>query len=306
MTGILYLLVFITTALFFLIFYELLFHRHLFMAERLDLITQMSQDETDDEFKEPFMTRVLKPMYEKIIRAIGSIAPRSIKEKYQFLIITSGSGRATTFNSVLMTQILLACIFGGITVLGFRYNGSAVNKIILLLIVTLGFLLPVLSLYSKAEKRKEKVKKALPDLLDLLYVSVEAGLGFDLALKRSAEKMSGPLSEEVIKTLNEISRGRGREDAFRGLARRVGAEELGNFVTAIIQTEQLGSNIANMLRIQSVTMRRSRRQRAEEKAAKMPIKMLFPLIFFMFPSLFVVLLGPALINIYENFVSVNW
>jgi tight adherence protein C len=161
-------------------------------------------------------------------------------------------------------------------------------------------MIPISLIKTQADQRKKKIKRSLPDLLDLLYVSVEAGLGFDMALKKTADKMAGPLSEEINKTLEEISRGRNRQDALRGMVNRTGVEDLSYFVTSIIQTEQLGSNIANMLRIQSTTMRQKRRQRAEEAAMKVPVKMLFPLVFFIFPSLFIVVLGPAIIRIIDT------
>lgn len=298
-----YLLIFITSGTFVMLIYETIFRKKRVVEERLYSIRAMSEDMDDNEFKEPFIARVIKPGYQKILKAVGNAAPKSIKEKYEQMIITSGTSKDTTFNSVMMIQLMLSAVGGGLVYILYSYTGSSMNMKMAFFGAAIGFLLPLYSLYANAAKRKEKIQRNLPDLLDLLYVSVEAGLGFDMALKKSAEKMKGPLSEEIIKTMTEISRGRGREEAFRGLANRTGIADMGSFVTAILQTEQLGSNIGNMLRIQSVTMRQKRRQNAEQRAAKIPIKMLFPLIFFMFPSLFVVILGPAVINIFENFVS---
>lgn len=197
--------------------------------------------------------------------------------------------------------MMLSIIFPGIFYILTSLTGGKTNIILLVLGSVFGFLLPVYILRSKARKRQTMIQNALPDMLDLLFVSVEAGLGFDMALKRTTEKMPGPLSDEMNRALDEINRGKTREDALRQVAKRTGVEDLTSFITAVIQSEQLGSNIANMLRIQSTSMRQRRRQRAEELAMKVPVKMLFPLVFFMFPALIVVILGPAIIRIVETF-----
>jgi tight adherence protein C len=122
-----------------------------------------------------------------------------------------------------------------------------------------------------------------------------------MALKRTTEKMPGPLSVEINRALDEMNKGRSREDALRGIYHRTGVDDLSSFITAVIQSEQLGSNIANMLRVQSTSMRQRRRQRAEQAAMKVPVKLLFPLVFFMMPALFIVILGPAVIRIIDAF-----
>lgn len=144
------------------------------------------------------------------------------------------------------------------------------------------------------------MSKELPDVLDLLTVSVESGLGFDAALQKVVRKTKGPLSNEFNKTLQEIKMGKARRDALRDLANRTGVEDLSTFIGAIIQADQLGVSIGNVLRIQSKQMRQIRKQRIEEKAMKAPIKMLLPMVFFIFPTLFLVLLGPAAIQLIES------
>ena len=166
-----------------------------------------------------------------------------------------------------------------------------------------GFLLPYSSLKTKSRKRIESIEYALPSFLDVLYVSVEAGLAFDMAIYRTTDKMKGPLSEELLFTMNEISKGRGRSEALREMVKRTQVPDLATFVTSIIQAEEMGSNIGNVLRIQADTMRLNKRQRAETQAAKIPTKMLFPIVFFMFPALFVVILGPAVLNIMETLMK---
>ena len=162
-----------------------------------------------------------------------------------------------------------------------------------------GWLLPDCWLKTKSDRRQVQIQKSLPDTLDLLCVSVEAGLGFDAAVAKVVEKSTGPLAEEFGRLLQEIRMGKPRRAALKDMAHRSQVEDLGTFITAIIQADQLGVSIGNVLNIQSQEMRRKRRQRAEEAAMKAPVKMLFPLIFFIFPALFVVLLGPALIQIME-------
>lgn len=307
MEIIVYLLLFLTISILVVTFANTLFYKNILIKERLYAIKMISLDlEADSELKEPFINRIIEPIYKKIVKGFGNAAPTAIKEKYENLILASGAGKKVTFNSILLNQIIMMITYSFLTYLALKYVGGNMNLLLVLFAAALGFTSPVLLLFSKSKKRKEKIRKALPDFLDLLYVSVEAGLGLDLALKRSSEKLIGPLSEEILKTLNEISKGRVRSEALRGLARRTDVKDLNTFVSAIIQTEQLGSDIANMLRVQSIAMRESRRQKAEEAAAKIPVKMLFPLIFLMFPSLFVVILGPAIINIFESFTSGNW
>ncbi|WP_160319115.1 type II secretion system F family protein [Youngiibacter fragilis] len=246
--------------------------------------------------KQPFADRVLKPAYQRVTQAIGNAAPAEIKKKYEDLIISSGSPSTVTFSSILAIQILLGLVLGGVFFLLMSSAGST-NRLLPFFAGLIGFVFPYVSLNTKATTRMDKIQKSLPDMLDLLYVSVEAGLAFDMAMKKAAEKMHGPLSDEIIKAMGDIGKGKEREESLRGMVVRTKVDDLAQFVSAVIQAEQLGSNIANVLRVQSNSMRQVRRQRAQEKAAKIPVKMLFPMIFFILPSLFVVILGPAFINI---------
>jgi tight adherence protein C len=164
----------------------------------------------------------------------------------------------------------------------------------------LGYMLPGTWLGSKIKERKKNIVKALPDALDLLTISVEAGLGFDIALKRVTEKWDDDLSREFKRVLADISLGRSRRDALRDMAERCDVEDVQIFTSAIIQAEQLGVSIAKILKLQSDQMRDRRRQRAEEKAQQAPVLMLFPMVFFIFPSIFVVILGPAVPKIMNS------
>ncbi|HEY0493656.1 MAG TPA: type II secretion system F family protein, partial [Candidatus Dormibacteraeota bacterium] len=165
----------------------------------------------------------------------------------------------------------------------------------------LGRFLPDIWLNNLIKGRQKELRLALPNALDLLTISVEAGLGFDAAIGRLTEKFKNALSDEFAQVLNEIRLGRPRLEALDEMGRRSGVEELHTFIQALIQSEQLGVGIAKVLRIQSEEMRRRRRQRAEEQAAQAPLKMLFPMIGCIFPTLFIVLMGPAVILIMHTF-----
>lgn len=161
----------------------------------------------------------------------------------------------------------------------------------------LGYLLPGLWIQGKIRRRQNQARIQLADAMDLLVVSVEAGLGLDMAIGRVAERIKGPLGQAFSRALSEVSLGESRENALKGIARRLPLDEIRHFVNSLIQAEQLGVSLGGVLRSQADSIRRQRRLKAEEQARKAPVKMLFPLVMFIFPSLFVVILGPAVINI---------
>jgi len=181
------------------------------------------------------------------------------------------------------------------------YQATMLTAIIVAL---LGFYLPDIWLRYKTDKRREKILKSLPDSLDLLVVCVEAGMGLDAAINRVARetKLNSPeLSDELHLTTLEMRAGKRRQDTLRNLALRTSLDELNNLVTLLIQTDKFGTNIADALRTYSDFYRTERQQKAEELAAKLPVKLIFPLMFFIFPSLMLAILGPALIAIYKSF-----
>jgi tight adherence protein C len=161
----------------------------------------------------------------------------------------------------------------------------------------LGAYLPSVWLKSKAKQRQKAILKALPDAIDLLTTSVEAGLGIDAALGNVAEKVKGPIAVEVRRVLREIAVGSTRQDALRQFAARTQLPDVQQFVNAIVQAEQMGVSLGQVIRVQADQMRIRRRQRAEQQAYKAPVKMVFPLVLFIFPSIFVVILGPAMIQV---------
>jgi tight adherence protein C len=169
----------------------------------------------------------------------------------------------------------------------------------------IGYILPEFWIGRKIKARQKIILKMIPDALDLLTISVRAGLGFDAALAKVVEKLPGPLSDEFRRALAEVRVGKARRDALRDMVPRTNVQPLSNFIGAIIQAETLGVSISKVLQIQSEQLRIERRQRAEQLAAQAPIKMLFPLVGCIFPSLFVVILGPAIISLINNFSSTH-
>jgi tight adherence protein C len=169
----------------------------------------------------------------------------------------------------------------------------------------IGYILPEFWIGRKIKARQKVILKMIPDALDLLTISVRAGLGFDAALAKVVEKLPGPLSDEFRRALAEVRVGKARRDALRDMVPRTNVQPLSNFIGAIIQAETLGVSISKVLQIQSEQLRIERRQRAEQLAAQAPIKMLFPLVGCIFPSLFVVILGPAIISLINNFSSTH-
>jgi tight adherence protein C len=182
-------------------------------------------------------------------------------------------------------------------VLGFPF---AIGALMGLIGALFGYTIPEFWLGGRVKKRQHAILLMIPDALDLLTISVRAGLGFDAALGKVVEKLAGPLSDEFRRALAEVRVGKQRREALRDIVSRTEVGPLTNFIGAIIQAEQLGVSISKVLQVQSEQLRIERRQRAEEQAAKAPIKMLFPLVGCIFPSLFIVILGPALILIALN------
>lgn len=296
-----YLSFFLTSSLLFYILYELILMPKQMVKERLDKVKFMAdtRDAFDEEMRETFVERVINPAYERIIHSVGNLTPSSIRIQYDQLLSSSGMKDTTKFNNIISIQMMLGILSAFTSYYLMQLMEQPVNKLYIVLAGSIGFLLPYSSLKKKSVKRIEVIQTALPSFLDVLYVSVEAGLAFDMAIYRTTDKMKGPLSEELLFTMNEISKGKGRSEALRDMVTRTKVPDLGTFVTSIIQAEEMGSNIGNVLRIQADTMRLSKRQRAEAMAAKIPIKMLFPLVFLMFPALFVVTLGPTVLTIMD-------
>lgn len=305
MEYIIYIVIFLIVFLPIVILYSEVSYKNDILKNKFKDISSIAEDATTSEFRASYMDRVIRPAYQKILNVITMLAPVRIKERYQHIIITSGSLKKVTVSGIIMMQVMFAIIFGILTFLISKYILGETKALFVILMFLFGFFIPIRNFYSKSSKRKKKIVSELPDFLDLLYLSVEAGLGFDQAMRSTSDRMKGILGEEIRKTMGEIVRGREREEAFRGLEKRTGVDEVKSFTVAVIQTESLGSNISSMLRAQSTMMRMKRRQRAEEMAAKMSIKMLFPLIICFLPAMFVVILGPGVINIIQTLMGLS-
>lgn len=279
--------------------------------ERLSITTRMQviavslrrKPELDDELSKPFFERVIRPVLERIAAFIGKSTTVKKKVSLQKKLLMAGTPANLTPGEFLAVQYCLTLGFPiGVLLFMLAFNISPVLMILgISFAAAAGFILPQYYLQVLAQKRKDDIQDNLPDVLDLMTVSVEAGLGFDAALVKVTEKIKGVISQEFTRVLQEIKMGKPRRDALRDLGNRSGVDDLIAFVGSIIQADQLGVSIGNVLRLQSEQMRLKRRQRAEEKAMKAPIKMLIPLILFIFPTIFIVVLGPAVLQIMDTF-----
>ena len=255
------------------------------------------------ELQQPFAERTLRPLVGRLSRTgrrLSSASSAETAEKRLALAGNPGDLRLTDWMGVKMlvgigTGVVLFLLFGVLS--GGLVQGAFAG----LIGFFIGYLLPEFWLGRKIKSRQKVILKMIPDTLDLLTISVRAGLGFDAALAKVVEKIPGPLSEEFRRALAEVRVGKARRDALRDMIPRTNVQPLSNFIGAIIQAEQLGVSISKVLQVQSEQLRIERRQRAEEMAAKAPIKMLFPLVGCIFPSLFVVILGPAIISMVKTF-----
>jgi tight adherence protein C len=252
---------------------------------------------------------IVSAQFAKKIKDIMGITkdPLKAKELKRKLIMAGhyGDRALTTFIVCKVAAPLVLPILTFPIVL-FSHVSAGLKALLLYAPIGLGFYLPNLILKSQIQSRQKKINEGLPDALDLLVVCVEAGLGLNAAMKRVAEdfKVGNPiLSQEFLMVNLEIMAGLDREQALRNLADRTGVEDLSNLCAILIQSEKFGTSIATALRVQSETLRTKRRQRLEEKAAQTPVKLLFPLLLFIFPALMVVILGPAVIQVMENMIK---
>jgi tight adherence protein C len=250
----------------------------------------------------PFRERVLAPLGERLARWTLKLHPKTTIEGVSARLLAAGLGRTLSPTAFLAFKSGLA--IGGV-VLGAFFGGAATGAggvlLFSVILAGLGFIAPDFAVSAKARSRKDSIRSELPDALDLMAVSVEAGMGFDGAISKLTEHMKGPLADEFALTLSEIRIGESRQDALKKLSDRTGTPELSSFVRAIIQADQLGISLGRILRVQATDSRLKRQAAAEEKAMKAPIKMLFPTVMFIFPAMFLVILGPAFLNLSKIF-----
>ncbi|HEX9998066.1 MAG TPA: type II secretion system F family protein [Abditibacterium sp.] len=259
--------------------------------------------------RESFLTRVLGPHIDRLSETPGAFQRIFNPDDIRVRLLRAGFPmglRAQTFIIIKILGILLGAIFfmAYLPILNdILFNDRIPTTPLAYTIVGVvgafyGFRMPDIWLGIKIRARQTAIQLVLPDMIDLISVSVEAGLGLMAAIQRISERFDNPLSEEFLRTLQEVRLGRAQTDALRDMVKRVDVPDLTTLLTAIVQAELLGLAVANVLRIQSERLRERRSQRAREQAQKAPIKMTFPLVLFIFPALFVVILGPALIKIF--------
>lgn len=266
-------------------------------------LSRTTPDLVKAELERPFAERVLGPLGDQLVGTGRKLVRADTSQKLEYRLNVAGNPPGWDANRIIGLKVLGLATFGG---LGFLYLSQRDMSFVRLLLATVavgafGYLLPNILLNNAGQKREKLMRNALPDALDLLTVSVEAGLGFDAAVDRVARNTDGPLAAEFARLLQEMNIGVGRSDAMRAMAERTSLDDLKSFCLAMIQADSLGIPIGRVLRIQSAEMRTKRRQRAEEKAQQVPVRMMIPLVLFILPCLFLVILGPAGIQIAETF-----
>jgi tight adherence protein C len=261
--------------------------------------------EMRDELERPFSERVIVPLVAKFVGIGRRLTPADNAERIQHRLDVAGNPvgwsvdrviglKALGFTIMLMFSVALTLLLD---------TSLALTVVLGVGLSMAGYFAPNFWIYQMGFDRSERMQKELPDALDLLTISVEAGLAFDAALSRVARSTEGPLAAEFARVLQEMNIGMGRTAALRALGERTHIPELKAFVTAMVQADAFGIPIGQVLRVQSKEMRTKRRQRAEEKAQKVPVKILFPLIFCILPTLFIVVMGPGVITMLDAFMG---
>jgi tight adherence protein C len=245
--------------------------------------------------------RAFEPLRETFAKWVLKVNPRTSMESISLRLLGAGLGRRMSPTGFLAAKGFLAVGGGLMGLLITSVTGSGLGILFIVALGAGGFIGPDYFVSLKAKARRESIRADLPDALDLLAVSVEAGLGFDGAIAKLTEHMEGPLAEEFGLTLGEMRIGESRGDALKRMSERVDAAELSSFTRAIIQADQLGTSLGRILRVQAADTRLRRQAAAEERAMKAPIKMLFPTVLFIFPAMFLIILGPAFMNLDKLF-----
>lgn len=265
------------------------------VSEKVDRYLQEGDMDGSDSFRD----RILSPVWGTFKRTALKIYPPHILKMLDTYCMYAGYPMGITGEILAGIKVFFSILCGA---LGMVVSTGRYVFPVTFLMIFFGYAFPGILMQRRIKLRREHAERQLTDAIDLLVVSVEAGLGLDAAMKRVADKIGGPIGEAFSGSLYEIALGESRESAFRGIYDRIPIQEVGQFTGSIIQAEQLGVSIGKVLRTQAGMLRRKRRLKAEEHARKAPIKILFPLVLFIFPSLFVVILGPAIINIVQEFI----
>lgn len=258
--------------------------------------------DNDDIFTRSFRDRTLGYLSQNIVNTVKQITPQGIQEKVDQRLKEAGNPRGMKTGDFIGALIIMGST---VFVLGswlMIVSGKSISYTIImaLCLALLMISLPWTVLGMMATKRQQEIRRSLPELMDLLVINVEAGLAFDMALSKVTKRYKGAIAEEFQQAMFEMQLGKSRKDALQGVSKRVNAEELSTLVNAIIQSDQMGTALGQVLRVQADIVREKRRLWIEEQAMKAPVKLLFPLIFLIFPCMFIVILGPAIINISKN------
>lgn len=250
------------------------------------------------DLERPFAERVIAPLGQRTVGFGRSLVRADATTKIQRRLDQAGNPPGWDVDRIIGLKALGLAVFGGLSLAYLALQGVTLPKTLLITgaLGALGYLLPNILLGNSGQKREAAMLKALPDALDLLSISVEAGLAFDAAVGRVARDTKGPLAHEFARLLQEMQIGVGRAEAMRAMAERSTIKDLKSFCMAMVQADSFGIPVARVLKVQATEMRTRRRQRAEEKAQKMPVKILFPLIFFILPTIFLIIIGPVVLS----------
>ncbi len=254
------------------------------------------------ELERPFAERVVGPLGDRFVGLGRRLVRAGTAERLQHRLDIAGNPPAWDVGRIIGAKALGLLVLGLLSALWGLAAG--LSPLVLLLAVvavaSFGYVLPNVLLYNAGEKRETRMRQAMPDALDLLTISVEAGLGFDAAVMQVARNTTGPLAQELARLLQEMQIGAGRTVAMRAMAERTTLADLRSFCLAVVQADELGVAIGKVLRIQSREMRTKRRQRAEERAMQVPVKIIIPLVLFILPCLFIVIGGPAALQVMDS------
>lgn len=256
-------------------------------------------EEVPDEFQrllsQPFLSRVVRPIAASVLALLGSVLPGNYRERVHLQLIYAGMAGQFRAEEIITLRVLGGVVgfVLGLANIGSGTIGGGLGLLLLVLLPVVGSQLPKSWLDRKVEERRDAILRDLPDTLDLLAISVEAGVGFEGALGVVCDNFTSPLADEFARTLREMELGLPRREALQNLKKRTEVPELSNFVLTLTQADALGMPVGRVLKTSAEEMRTKRQQWAREKAAKLPVKILFPLVLFIFPAIFVVLLGPA-------------
>jgi tight adherence protein C len=262
-----------------------------------------SVDLRQEELEGSAVDRMLMPGAKRIGKTVVRLTPFDLHARINEKLIFAGNPPGWDAERVVALKIIgaIAMLVASVAILVLLPISGWLKILFIAIFTLIGYVAPSTYVSGLASSRQKMIQRQLPDVMDLLTISVEAGLGFDAAMAQVVKNVPGPLSEELARLLQEVQIGVSRADAFRHLGDRTEVPELQSFVLSMIQADLFGVSIANVLRAQSRELRQKRRQRAEEIAQRIPVKLLFPMIFLVLPALFVIVLGPGAIKIYQQF-----